>query len=141
MLRVYERSQGSWCYGIRQNEEIDVHVFYADAILVFRLRLEQARCGDIDASAGVLDQDDAKAGLAKIAGREEAADVGRDAAHDDRRQLRGAIEREHARMLGGDGVRLEIALVALPPDRVKAIGVQGPARSRPPACPCTQCGG
>src|SRR5262245_46434168 len=83
--------------------------------------LEEAGRGHVNAGAGVLDEQDSEAFAAKIAGGEEAADVRGDAADDHRADAAGPVQGEQAGVLGGHRVRLEIALVALAPDRVEAL--------------------
>ena len=99
-----------------------------------RPRLIQPRRGDIDPRTGVLDHQDTEPGLAKVACHEEAADVRRDATHGHSGDAGRLQEGDVPRMLGREGIRLEIAVEALAPDRVESPGVEagkelGPRRA------------
>src|SRR5205807_2595805 len=66
----------------------------------------------------------AEAGLAQVAGGEEAADVRGEAADGDRREAVRLQQRRIAGVLGREGVGLEVAVVALAPDGVEAVAAQ-----------------
>src|SRR5262249_5970210 len=88
------------------------------------LLLEEPGGRDINAGAGVLDQQHAEAGLAQVAGGEETADVRRDAADDDSRQSARLVQGGEAWVLRGHRVGIGVSIETLPPDRVESLRVQ-----------------
>src|SRR5712691_13041949 len=86
--------------------------------LRLRSLLEQVRRGNVNASAGVLDEQHGEAGLEQVAGSEETADVRRQTAHRYVGHAASPQQGGQSRMLGGDSVGLEVAVVTLAPDRV-----------------------
>src|ERR1700722_3512720 len=79
----------------------------------FRPRLKQPRCRHIDPRAGVLDDANREPGLPQVSCSEEAADIRRNAADDDRCDSLAPQQGHETGMLSGDGVSLEIAIEPL----------------------------
>ncbi len=97
----------------------------------FRRRLKQVRGRYINSSASILDEPNFETFLTQIAGGKETTNVESESA--DHHACDGARPQKRGKpwMLSRDGISFEISVIALPPNRGKALGLEAGNKFRP----------